>query len=205
MTAMPSKRPRPPGMVRALGWGRLLLIPPIVGAVILIWWSVQRLAPVQREVKTVSDDLTRMNLEMDAMQGRLDEAGGAAEIELGFNRAQSLLLAGRAGVEGWLRELNAAAIPLGLDVKVSFGMADNRSLSNHVVTVIPASLAVTMRPDTQDKDSPYRRLMDLTQYLTRTPHRVDLVALRARGTERSIESAELTVHLWSTELQDEAP
>jgi hypothetical protein len=183
----------------------LLLIPPIVGAAILIWWSVQRLAPVQGQVKEISDQLTRMNLEMDAMQERIRNAGGREAIEEQYQEAQDLLLPGRAGVEGWLRELNAAAIPLGLEVKVSFGMADNRRMSNHVVTVIPAAIAVETLPDSQDKSSPYHRLMELTKYLTKTRHRIDLVALRAQGLERSIKSAQLTVHLWSTELQTQTP
>ncbi|MCP5523369.1 MAG: hypothetical protein H7A46_17680 [Verrucomicrobiales bacterium] len=205
MTAKPSKRPRPPGMVQVLGWGRLLLIPPILGALLLIWWSVQRLVPVQTEVRDISDELTRMNLEMDAMGDRIKNAGGAEEIREGFSKAQSLLLPGRAGVEGWLRELNAAAIPLGLDVRVTFGMADNRHLSNHVVTVIPATIAVRVRREANDQQSPYRRLLDLTQFLTRTPYRVDLVGLDARASDRSIESALLNVQLWSSELQTDAP
>jgi hypothetical protein len=176
-----------------------------VGAAILIWWSVQRLVPVQSQVKQISDELTRMNLEMDAMQERIRNGGGEDRIRERFREAQNLLLPGRAGVEGWLRELNAAAIPLGLDVKVSFGMADNRRMSNHVVTVIPAAIAVEMRPDAKDTSSPYHRLMELTKYLTKTRHRIDLVALQAQGLERSIKSAQLTVHLWSTELQTQTP
>lgn len=205
MKANPSKRAKPPGMVRMLGWSRLLLIPPIVGAFVLMWWSVQRLAPVLAEVKQASEEITRLSLEMDAMQGRLQEEGGAEEIEQGFTRAHSLLLPGRAGVEGWLRELQAAAIPMGLDLAITFGAPSTRNLTNHVVTVIPASLGVRIRQDAQDKGTPYRRLIDLTQYLSRTPHRVDLVFLSVQGGADSIDSAQLTVHLWSTDLQREAP
>lgn len=205
MKAAPAKRAKAPRMLRMLGWGRLLLIPPIVGAIVLIWWSIQRLGPVQTELKLVSEETTRLGLELDAMQDRLGAEGGPERILEGFNRAQALLLPGRAGVEGWLRELQAAAIPMGLELDVRFGTPTTQNLTNHVVAVTPASVGVSMRQDARDKGSAYRRLMDLTQYLTRTPHRVDLVALSARGDSDSIDSAQLKVHLWSTDFQSDAP
>lgn len=194
---------RPPGLIRWLGWGRLLLVPPIVGSFLLIWWSIDRLAPYRQQADVLSEEVTRLNLEIESMERTLAEAGGASAIEHGFQEAQAALLRGRQGVEQWLRELEAASLPVGMDLGISFGKVETRVITNHTVSVVPVELQAQPRLGGINPRSPYRRLLELLQYIATLPHRVDMVEVDVRGGTNSVEQARLALNLWATELQAE--
>lgn len=176
----------------------------MVGAVMIIWWSLQRVVPVRAEVGQVASEVARLRSDLVAKERQLETEGGAAAIEDGYTQARSLLLAGRPGVEAWLHEVRSAADSLGLDLKVTFGAPTRRDLTNQSLAVVPATLVIGMRPEAGGNDTPYALLIKLAQCLFRTPCRVDLISLSASGTSGCLDSARLAVRLWSTDLSGEA-
>src|SRR6266446_1520501 len=82
----------PEGFVRAF-LARFVLLLVFSGSLALTWWSVNRLAPVEKKLQTQSDKLAR--LEDDVMQIELRWNPREAEQVAGkFKQAQELLFAG---------------------------------------------------------------------------------------------------------------
>ncbi len=191
------------GLIRWLGWGRLLLVPPMIGAVVLIWWSVKRLAPVQQEIAKITASISRLNSEIENMESDLREAGGEQGIEDCFRQAEEQLLPGRPGIEAWSKEMEQAALVHGLEMSISFGKPESRSVTNYLTTLVPADLVLRPRADLPDDRSAYQRVLDLAETVVNTGHRIDLVQLEARGASNSVGYARMTLHLWTTTLQSD--
>ncbi|MCP5516448.1 MAG: hypothetical protein H7A45_04220 [Verrucomicrobiales bacterium] len=206
MNEKPASKPASSGRSSSrANWTRFVMVPLLVGSVVLMWWSVRRLAPLQNEQNELAASISGLESEVDEMQSELDRGGGQAGIEDCYRQAQAQLIEGRTGVEEWLGALDRAGQQFALDIATSFGNPEPLNLTNHPVTIVPASLNVVPRRDLELPRSPYQRILDLAELINTGGKRIDLVQLQAQGHSNSVDNAQLQVRLWVTELQTAAP
>lgn len=195
----PPPPPRPPRHVthRALLWrfGMVLLL---ASAISLVFWTVNRLVRLQNEARDLSMLMSRLDGEIDQMEGRWTPV----EVERllsDFNRLPEQVFAGQESLATWLRDLRQHLVPLALEADAEFGQAAFDALTNSPVAAIPATVSIRFEPSesVESFKSPYQRLLRLTQYLGALSRRVDLVQLSVTGGTNSVAHAVAVLQLWA--------
>jgi hypothetical protein len=191
----------PPAVLRALLL-RLFMLVVFVASVGLVWWSINRLAPLGKRIEEgtgriagLENDILQMELRWDA-----DEADAT---EAQFNEAGALLFSGQEEITNWQEEIMNSH---GDGLRVNFGLPTVRTLKspmpNRVFTTTEATIDLQAIQDETIETTPYERLLELTETLTTDKRRVDLLEVTARGNSNSVSHARLLVRVWS---QDPAP
>lgn len=188
-----------------LGWGRLLLAPLMVLAVLLMWWGVRRLGPESEAVREASSRVNQLGAQVDRMRLELEQAGGPEGVLAEIEVTRSRLFRSRNEIEAWVRAVEAQSVPFLLDVGVTFGTPVARVITNETLTVLPVSLEVRPRPQFEAVRRPFERVLDLAAFLGTSGRRVDLVQLEARGNSNSVDQARLHLQLWASSLEASNP
>ena len=100
--------------------GRVLLVALTIGAFGLVWWSVNRLLPLQAQY----NNLTAQILHLEYKVEQMDSAQGRQELETAesrFNQSYQDSLATQEEVASWVDLLKETALPLGLGLEIEFG------------------------------------------------------------------------------------
>lgn len=187
-------------------WLRRGIVGVLLAASIgLVYWSYQRLMPVQQRSSELSAATTRLISDLAALESRY----APDEIErIGARHAatQQLLFTSTDALPEWFEALKQQLLPLALDLKADFGRVTTHRAAAESVTVVPATLAVDIRPvaGLNVGQSPYQRVLRLLQILAAQPQRVDLVELTVTGGFNSISRGTLVLDLWAGDLP-EAP
>ena len=186
----------PPGFYRSL-LVRLVLLIVFGGSMWLAWWSVHRLGPVEKKLQAQSEKLAR--LEDDIMQMEMKWNPREAEQVAGkFKQAQEQIFAGNEEFLRWQDELKRQTKQFVVEMKAQSVRTQACPLPNKVFAIIPTTVEL-QASDEPATNSPYKRLLDLTQNITTQKKRVDLVELLATGTSNSVSQAKLGLQLWSQE------
>ena len=187
----------PPEVARDLKV-RLLLLAVLGVSVALAWWSINRLPTWQRkldqqnaQVSELESDILKLDLRWNAQE--------AEQIAGRFTNSYEQLLAGRDEFAGWQADLKKQADQFTLSLIPGVIKTQDCPLPGKRFAVI--STTVDVRPITAGvrTNSPYLRLLNLTQNLTSRKKRVDLVELTAGGGSNSVSQATLALDLWSLE------
>jgi hypothetical protein len=187
----------PPGTFRAAAI-RLVLLLAFVGALYLAWWSVNRLAPIDKLLQIQSEKIAR--LEDDVLQMELKWNAAEAEQVAGkFKLAQEQVFAGHDDFNRWKDELKRQTNQFALDVKTQAGRTQACPLPNKVFAIIPATLELQAPTDETSTKPSYKRLLEFTQNLTTQKKRVDLVGMKVGGNSNSVSQATLELQLWAQE------
>lgn len=183
------------------GWLlRIMTGLPLVGSVLLVFWCYQRLTPVQRQVRDLTTQISRISAEIGQMQGHLTP-GELARLAADYQRAQGLLFSSPDALKDWFEKLRVQMIPLALDASADIGRAVVTNSSNFTVAVVPATVALTIQPSTavEGVRSPYERVLRFLDQINRQDKRVDIVELQVTGGSNSVSQAVATLRLWAGE------
>jgi hypothetical protein len=179
---------------------RLLVLLLVAGSLGLTSWSVNRLLQIQRQAKALSATFGRLTIEIEQMQSRWTPAE-AERVLSRYGQVAAQLFGGQEGLATWIKDLKRQVVPLALDAQAEFGRAALQPASDQKVALIPATVSVQVKPaeGLDAADSPYQRLIRLTQYLAAGPKRADLVELEVFGSSNSVSRAVATLNLWAGE------
>src|SRR6266576_4370817 len=154
----------PPGTFRAAAV-RFVLLLAFAAALYLSWWSVNRLAPIDKLLQIQSEKIAR--LEDDVLKMELKwNPREAEEVADKFKLAQEQLFAGHDDFNRWKEELKRQTNQFTLDVKTQTGRTQACPLPNKVFSIIPTTIELQASPDEPSTKPPVKRLLDFTQNLT---------------------------------------
>jgi len=186
----------PVGFIRAF-LARFVLLLVFGGSLFLTWWSVNRLAPMEKKLQMQSDRLAR--LEDDVMQMELKwNPREAEQVGTKFKLAQEQLFAGNEEFLRWQEELKRQTNQFSLEVKAQSGRTQACPLPNKVFAIIPATIEMRVSDELLTQ-APYKRVLDLAKNLTTQKKRVDLLELSVKGNSNSVSQARFELQLWSEE------
>ena len=179
---------------------RVLLFTLVACSLAFTSRSVNRLVRAQAQTRAVSVQLSRVNADIETLQSQWPEEE-VHKLLQSFAQLPALTYSNQEALGEWLRELKSRADPLALDANVQFGTANPPIFTNRVVSTIPATVTIQLRPQepTAPPRSPYQRLLHLIQHLIDQPKRADLVGLEVHGASNSINRAVATINLWAGE------
>lgn len=200
-TPVPAARVRPPRPGR-INYREVLLrvglVLVVVGAVALMWWSYRRLVPLQQRTRELNATVTRLSSEVDEMQRRWSGAD-IEQLNQKSDRVQAQLFSGPPELEAWLRELKEQVVPLALDINANFGKTSAAAPEDQKLATVPATVSVEVKPapGIPGVQTPYQRILQLSQRLTAQEKRADLVELSVAGGTNSVSRAVVVLNLWA--------
>lgn len=202
----PNPERRPAALIPTGGFNyrdlllRGLLMVSVIGSLALVWWSLQRLAPLQQRTRVLSTTIARLSSEVDQMEGKWTQPQVEQLIQK-FSQVQGHLIVGQTGLEGWLQNLKQQVLSMALDVKADFGKAGPQEAGSQKLAVIPTTVSVEVKPASgiESVQTPYQRVLQLSQRLTAQERRADLVELSVVGGTNSVSRAVAVVNLWAGE------
>jgi hypothetical protein len=186
---------------------RISLVLLNLGSLALLWWSLQKvLLPLQKQVRDTNTTVTRLIADVDSMESAWPQLA-RDQLREKHSEARSWMFVGRPAVESWLEGVKANAIPLALTVGFDFTKAEAENAAPAPTNApglnpTPVALVVLPTPGVENPLSPYQRILQLSQQLTRQEKRVDFVEMTATGGSNSVGNAILVLHLWSGEESD---
>ena len=178
---------------------RLIVVMFILASIALAWWSYsERFIPLQKQSRELASANSTLSTDVD----RMDRKWSKDDIEFiraRYKEVYSALFADEAALQEWLSRLQKRAIPLSLDINVSFGKSTPALTNDAKLAIIPAAVTLQVRPISEAKESPYQRLLRLGQQLATEGKRSDLAELTLTGGAASITNAVLVFNLWAGE------
>jgi hypothetical protein len=192
-----------PNRVDAYEWHfRGFVVVMLAISMMLGWWSLKRLIPLQKKCAELSATVSRVSGEVDELQRRWSE-DDAAEIQRRFAQAHLQLFVDQAALENWMATLKDQVIPLGLGVHTDFAKSVPQK-SHNDLAIIPTTISIDVGPalGTQTTETTYQRILRLSHRLTTQQRRADLTELKVSATgDNSINGAVLVLNLWAGEEQ----
>src|SRR5262245_23537404 len=185
-----------PRFFRAL-LGRLVLFVLFVSSLILVWWSVNRLPPVNKELQNISKEFTALASEVEQIDQKWSEANAEELASVQFEKAQEQLFVGADDFPDWHREVKRYSGPTALEANSQLGKAQPPPTLEKKVAIIPATIEIRPAASTKATNAPYKRLLDFVQGLATQKRRADLVELTVSGQSNSVTQARAVFHLWS--------
>ena len=203
-TPNPERRPSAPLPAGGFNYRDLVLrglfVVSVVGSLALVWWSLQRLTPLQQRTRELSTTTARLSAEIDQMEGKWTQSQ-VEQVLQKFGSVQGHLIVGQTGLEGWLKNLKEQVVAMALDVKADFGKAGPQAAGSQKLAVIPTTVSVDVKPvpGIESAQTPYQRVLQLSQRLTAQEKRADLVELSVAGGSNSVSRAVAVLNLWAGE------
>jgi hypothetical protein len=163
----------------------------------LVWWSIlHRLSPISRQVRDRSVEMARLANEVQDLEMNW-RARDAAETELRFKQAETLLVAGEPSLLKWQKETERVAEALALQASTQAGKAKAYDDARVGLALLPLSIDVRPLESLQATNRPYARLLEFTRLLDASSKRLDMVEFTVRGSSNSIQQAKMVVDVWS--------
>jgi hypothetical protein len=188
----------PPEVLRSL-WVRLAMLVVFAGSAALIWWSVNRLPPLEKKIEEQNARVAAAENDILQMELRWDPAG-ARETENRFQQANGQLFSGPEEFARWQQELKLSQTePFRLAFITQAGRTQASPLPNKVFSTTTAIIELQSITNEAAITSPYQRLVELAESITTHKKRVDLLELSASGNSNSVSHAMLRVQVWSQE------
>jgi hypothetical protein len=186
----------PPEIYRAL-LTRAILLTVFAGSVVLVWWSVNRLAPADRKLEVQNTKIASLEKEIEHLEQKPNPLE-AEKTANEYKQAQELLFQGPDEAIGW-EELRRQASRFTVKVEAQIGKTQACVLSRRQFRIVSANLEFQLNPDNLSTNSPYRSLLEVAQRLTSQKRRVDLVELSVSGNSNSVSTARMGLELWTDE------
>lgn len=184
---------------------RVVILVIIVASVVLSWWSFTKvLPPLQAKSKQLTSELSSLTTEIDQLE-RKWPLEPERDTTNRYDEVRTQLFSNEAAFANWLANLNGQASTLTLDAKADFGKTSPVQAPGEKLATIPASIFVEVRPTLSGAvaQSPYQRIVQLTQQLCAQPKRTDMAELTVAGGVGSISRALVVLRLWAGE--DKSP
>ena len=203
-TALPLRRRAAPVQQARIDYRewlfRAVTVTLLLGSMVLAWWSIRGLAPLQKQTRTLSSRVAGLSAEVDDLERKRpkDQDG---RIEARLQEAHSTLFTDQAALAAWLATLQKQTAPLALEARSIFGKTIPQTTNGESVTVIPTTISLDVRPQAgaQGKESPYQRVLRLNRILTTQDKRADLRELTMAGGPHSVTNAVMVFYLWAAD------
>ena len=179
---------------------RLVMLLVLAGSVWLVWWSVNRLILVNRQLKQKTSAVLAVADEVQKLE-RLSEPDEAARMEARFIAATNSLFAGPGECAGWLKELPEQTLALGLEATLQPGQAQPHSRAEQKLALLSTTIDLHPAVGTLWTNFPYQRLVNFTGVLGKPKQRIDLLELEVLGSSNSVRQAKAVVQLWTQEAK----
>lgn len=178
---------------------RFLMVVVGVGSVALVWWSLNRLSPLGRQVR--EKDLARAALAGEVHQLEVNwNADAARKLETQYQSARARLFAGPEAPLQWRAAFTGRGQELAFDTELHLGLPQPHPEPQLKLLVVPATLRLQPSPQGRGlTNSPYERLLNLAASLATNKHRVDLVELSVTSDSNSVSQTRAELRLWSAE------
>ena len=180
---------------------RMVILVAVIGSVAVILWSLFALLfPRLKQSRELSSTVARLSAEVDNLEQQWTEAE-AAQVRNRRRQVEFELFGGRAALESWLAHLKEEGAPLGLGVRGDFGPVSTKPVGSRILTILPVMVSVEVQPAPPETpgQSPYQRILRLSQRLTGGDKRADLTELTVIGGTNSISRAVLVLNYWADE------
>jgi hypothetical protein len=178
---------------------RALVVVIILASLLVAWWAFAvRFLPMQKRSRELSMTVSRLSTEVDGLERKWSKEE-ADQIRARYKELHTQLFADRAAIEAWLTRLQEMAAPLSLVATVDFGTTVPQLTNEYKVASIPANVSLEIQPILNSTESPYQRLLRLTQKLASEGKRSDLSEMTISGGPMSISRAQLVFNLWAGE------
>lgn len=163
----------------------------------LVWWSYGVvLSKRQQQAKELNLKVTTMDREADELQRAWPE-DQSAEVAKKYELATNMLLSGEEGVVEWWRNLVEHAGQLNLQLSEPRLQAVNSITNQFGIAAAALSVDITPIPVEAVLETPYQRLLRLSQHLATLETRCDMPQLTITGGSNSFNKATMLLNLWS--------
>jgi outer membrane murein-binding lipoprotein Lpp len=200
--------PRPVPVVVRLGLRsprevifRLVIVAVILSSVGLAWWSFAKiLPPLQDKGRELSAAVSRLGTEVDELDRQWPKAA-AEQVAKSYQLVRGELFSNEGAFANWLANLNGQASSLTLDAKADFGKTAPVPAPGEKLATLPATIVIEVRSPAAEgpAQSPYQRVVQLTEQLCAGKRRTDLAELRLSGGAGSITRVVVVLDLWAGE------
>ncbi len=180
---------------------RVVIFVTVVGSVAVILWSLFALLfPRLKQSRELSSTVARLSAEVDSLEQQWTDAE-AAQVRNRRRQVEFEMFGGRTALESWLARLKEQGAPLGLGVRGDFGPVSTKPIGSRMLTILPVMVSVDVQPPPEEAadQSPYQRVLRLSQRLTAGDKRADLTELTVMGGTNSISRAVLVLNYWVDE------
>ncbi len=182
---------------------RVLMVLLLAGSLGLVWYTNAKvLTPAQKRTRDLNTTLSRLGAEVDEMEHQWgkDDIG---KLTTEFSEAQAQLISEQPQLENWLSTLRQEVLPLALDANARFGDSVLQATDPQKLALIPTTVSVQAQAaaNVQGVESPYNRILRLTNNLLARETRGDLTQLTVTGGLGVPVKAELVLNLWAGEEQ----
>jgi hypothetical protein len=179
----------------------------LVSAGVAYWSFFERLAPLQKESRSMLTRVSNMSAQLDQKERRWT-SNQVQEINARYGEVYGRLFPDhdQAAGEEWMRQVLADAEPLALHISVDVGQSTPQVPFTNNVRVTPAAISLEVLPaagEAQGK-SPYERVLRFCQQLAAHGKRADLAEVTIQGGVGSVKRASLVFNLWVGDLGADA-
>jgi hypothetical protein len=183
---------------------RFLMLVIGLGSAVLVWWSINRLPPLARQVR--EKDATRANLATEVQKLEMDwNAEAARQLEIQYQAALEKLFDGPDAPEKFRSAFLERGQSLALETELTLGAPQAHPKAEHKLLTVPATLR--LRPAALGRgltNSPYERLLNLVSMVSSGKQRVDWMELTVNSDSNSVAQTRAEFKLWSKEKEKAA-
>jgi hypothetical protein len=167
-----------------------------VGALVLLWWSVNRLPPLNRDLQMQTAKVSQLADQVERLQANWKPAE-AEQVAQSVKETREKLFATPEEYTKWQQEIQSHSTPLGLDA--SSQLLKAKATPDNKFSATPAMIAIEVQPTTDSAvtNSPYQRLLEFGQSLAKPSKLVDVTEMTVTGNSNSVTQARIEVQLWS--------
>ncbi|HEY6168077.1 MAG TPA: hypothetical protein VI454_08565 [Verrucomicrobiae bacterium] len=186
-----------PGVLRDTGI-RLALLGVFAGSMALVWWSVNRLRPLEKALEEQNGKVSKFEDDVFQLESRWN-AAEAERIGKASTAARERLFSGPDELNGWQQELKQQSGGFTLSVSPQPPKTQPSPLPSKRFVISAASVDLKAPALGIATNSPYQQLLNFTQSLTTQKRRVDLVEFSVSGRSNSVSEARVGIQMWSQE------
>jgi hypothetical protein len=199
----------PPQKLRLSHWEAVfrvaIVVVILVSAGVAYWSFFERLAPLQKQSRSMLTRVSNMSAQLDQEERRWTPEQ-AREIRARYREVYGHLFADQTALEEWLRQVHEDAQPLALDINVIVGRSTPQAPFTNNVSVTPASISLEVLPVAGEAEgkSPYERVLLFGKQLAAHGKRADLAEVTIQGGVGSVKRGSLVFNLWVGDLGADA-
>jgi hypothetical protein len=180
---------------------RVVIVSLLVCSIGVAWYCFAWvLVPRQQQSQKLTTSIARLSSEVDELERRWSPAE-AQQVSNQFTQVKQKLFADQPALANWLATLREHSVPLSLDVQADIGSAVPKSTNGPTLAVIPTTVTIDVQPfrDLRGLESPYRRILRLSEQLIAQEKRADLKEIRVYSGTNSVARATMLFELWAGE------
>ncbi len=176
---------------------RVVLFSVFAASAGLVWWSVDRLAPLDKKLEQLNTKLAGLENEIQHLELNPNPLL-VEQMAAKFRQVEEELFASHDEAIEW-PELKRSPSRFVLKAEAQVGRTQACPLAGKQFSIVSANLDLQSTPSAASASSPYKQVLEFAQTLTTQKKRVDLVELTVSGNSNSVSVAKMGLQLWAQE------